>query len=91
MLAVKPEHHYCQFVDCRAQWRTQPTDIQGMLCTIDFGAPIQSAECEGMTAYDGNVNRHAANTSHRNLAVQLYMQKSAISASYQFVTPTSHQ
>ena len=49
------------------QWRTQHTGIQGMSCTFGFGTPIQSAECEGMTAFDANVNQHAANTSPETL------------------------
>ena len=46
-----------------------------MSCTFRFGALTQSAECGGMTAFDANVNQHAANTSPRNLSVQLCMQK----------------
>ena len=56
------------------QWRTQHTGIQGMSCTFGFGVPIQSADWRGMTAFDANVDQHAANTSPRNLAVQLCMQ-----------------
>ena len=57
------------------QWRTQHTDIQGMHCAFGSGESIQCAKCGGMTAFDGNVNQHAANTSPRNLAVELCMQK----------------
>ena len=49
-------------------WRTQHTGIQGMPCTLGLGAPIQFAECGGMTEFNANVNQHAANTSPRNLA-----------------------
>ena len=72
-------------------WRTQHTDIQGMPCTFGFGAPIQSAECGGMTAFDTNVNQYAAKTRPRNIPVPLCVQKSALSASCQFVAPSSQQ
>ena len=44
-----------------------------------------------MTAFNANVNQHAANTSPRNLAVQFCTQKTAVLASCQFMEPTSHQ
>ena len=50
------------------QWRTQHT---GHALYLWLGAPIQSAECGGMIAFDANVNQHAANTSPRNLALLL--------------------
>ena len=59
------------------QWCTQHTGIQSMPCTFGFGAPIRSV-CGGMTAFDAKVNQHAVNTSPRNLAVQVCMQKSAV-------------
>ena len=46
------------------------------LCLWLWGS-IQCAKCGGMTAFDGNVNQHAANMSPRNLAVELCMQKKA--------------
>ena len=71
-----------------SQWRTQHTDIQGMSCTFGSGATIQSVDSGGMIAFDANVNQRSANTSPRNLAVQLCVQNSAVSASCQFVAPS---
>ena len=58
------------------QYTTQRySGIQGMPCTFDLGALIQSVECEGITAIDAHVNQHAANPTPTNLPVQLCMQK----------------
>ena len=57
------------------QWRTSIRAFRACpVPTFGFGTSIQSAERGDMTAFDANVNQHAANTSPRNLVVQLCMQ-----------------
>ena len=80
MIRVKVKIRSQRFLYSKVTFSIAPSIRAFRACpvhTFGFGAPTQSADCGGMTAFDERVNQHAGNTSPRNLVVQLCVQKKA--------------
>ena len=58
---------------------------------LALGRPSSLRSAGDMTAFDANLNQHAANTSPRKLVHLGTQKRSAVSASCQFVAPISYQ